>query len=143
MKALLINGPNLNMLGQREESVYGSTTLNEIEKSCVQHAKSLNIALDCYQSNHEGDIIETIHQAKENYEAILINAGAFTHTSVAIHDALRIFEGKIVEIHMSNTYARESFRHKSFISPVATGILCGFGERTYLLALDALCEERK
>ncbi len=133
---LIINGPNLNLLGRRENNIYGKTTLADIERECKEKASSLNASCDCIQSNSESEIIEAIHNAETKYHAIIINAGAYTHTSIAIHDALRTFSGKIIEVHISNIYSREEFRHHSYISPVANAVLCGFGGYGYLMAIE-------
>ena len=136
-KILLVNGPNLNMLGSRQPELYGRETLPQIEAKCKAFAKKLKLELDCFQSNHEGELIEAIHAARGNHDAIIINAGAFSHTSWAIHDALAAFEGKVVELHLSNPAAREPFRHTSVIAPVADGAIVGFGGLGYALAVDA------
>ena len=135
---LIINGPNLNKLGQREPAIYGSTTLADIEKSCRAHGKKLGFGIDCFQSNIEGELITHIQCAEQKHDAIVINAGAYTHTSVALHDALKSCGIPVVEVHISNIFKRESFRHVSYIAPVALGTVCGFGAQGYLVALDAL-----
>ena len=135
---LLINGPNLNLLGTRETELYGTFTLAEIESDSKFNAKKLELNLDCFQSNNESEIISRIQIANESYKGILINAGAFTHTSIAIRDALISFKGAKVEVHMSNVYKREKFRHKSMISAVVTGIICGLGNNGYILAINAM-----
>jgi 3-dehydroquinate dehydratase II len=135
---LILNGPNLNLLGTREPAIYGTTTLEELRKSCEDKAKTLGVSLDFRQTNDEAELIGWIQQAKA--DAMLINAAAFTHTSVAIHDALKSFKGPIVEVHLSNIYARESFRHTSYVSPLAVGVLCGFGVKGYTMALEFLAE---
>lgn len=134
-KILVIHGPNLNLLGRREKSVYGKTTLKEIEKEMAKLAASEKVALDFYQSNHEGEIVTKIQEAEGNYAAIVINPAAFTHTSVAIRDAIAAVEVPAVEVHLSNIHARESFRKESFVSPVAAGVVFGFGKESYLLGL--------
>lgn len=134
---LILNGPNLNMLGTREPEIYGSTTLAEIEGSCVKHAQTVAVKVDFRQTNLEGELVTWIQQAPETANAIIINAGAYTHTSVAIHDALKMCTLPIVELHLSNVYKREKFRHKSYISAVANGVICGFGAHGYQLAIDA------
>ncbi len=136
MRFLLINGPNLNLLGQREPEVYGSKTLVSIEAQLKKQAKTEGIELDCFQSNSEGELIKCIHQAVGGFDAILINAGAFTHTSIALRDALLGVNIPYVEVHLSNTFARESFRHTSYLSDKAIGVICGFGEKSYDLALQ-------
>jgi 3-dehydroquinate dehydratase II len=141
-KILLVNGPNLNTLGTREPELYGTETLPEIEAKCTKHAKGLGLALTCFQSNHEGELIDTIQKAKP-YAGIIINPGAFTHTSIALRDALLIHKLPVVEVHLSNIFAREEFRHHSYISGIATGLICGLGSEGYLLALDALAQRVK
>ena len=136
-KVLIINGPNLNMLGKREPEVYGKTTLNELEKICEDESKELYFNISFFQSNSEAEIIEEIQKC-QGYDGLIINAGAFTHTSIAIHDALKILKIPIIELHITNIYNREEFRHKSLISKIATGILCGFGTNGYILALKAM-----
>jgi 3-dehydroquinate dehydratase-2 len=137
-KVLVLNGPNLNMLGVREPEIYGSDTLADIEKTCQEYAANHGLALDFRQSNTEGELVSWIQEARDSADAIVINAGAFTHTSVALLDALTIFEKPIIELHLSNVYAREEFRHRSYISPAASGIICGFGASGYELALNAV-----
>ena len=137
-KILIINGPNLNKLGEREVNIYGNTSLNEIESNCENFAKENNMEICFFQSNSESEIIESIHDANGKYSGLMINAAAFTHTSVAIHDSLKIVDCKKIEIHISNPYKRESFRHKSFISPVCDGIISGFGFRVYEVAIFAI-----
>lgn len=134
----VINGPNLNMLGLREPDVYGHETLAGLEERCRRKAKSLGLDISCRQSNHEGEIVSWIQEAREAASGIILNAGAYTHTSVAIHDALRIAQLPLIEVHLSNIYKREPFRHHSYVSPVADGVLCGFGGHGYELALDAI-----
>ncbi|MFO1037488.1 MAG: type II 3-dehydroquinate dehydratase [Geminicoccaceae bacterium] len=137
-KILVINGPNLNLLGEREPQVYGTTTLADIERSCETKAAECGLAVDFRQSNHEGQLIDWIHEARREAKGIVINAGAYTHTSVALHDALAAFDGPVIEVHLSNVFKREPFRHHSYISPVATGVICGLGPAVYTLALEAL-----
>lgn len=134
---LVLNGPNLNMLGVREPAVYGSETLADIEMACKRVAKKLDISLSFKQSNIEGELVGWIQDARESQDAIIINAGAFTHTSIAILDALKLVEFPVIELHLSNIFAREEFRHHSYISPCATGVICGFGAAGYELALEA------
>ena len=138
MKLLLINGPNLNLLGQREPEIYGTTSLELLEKSLKENAQNDGIELDCFQSNSEGAIVDRIHQALNHVDGILINAGAYTHTSIAIRDALLSVEIPYVELHLSNTYARESFRQNSYISDKAVGLVSGFGLMSYQLAMQGL-----
>ena len=135
---LLINGPNLNLLGTRETELYGTFTLAEIESDSKFNAKKLELNLDCFQSNNESDIISRIQIANESYKGILINAGAFTHTSIAIRDALISFKGAKVEVHMSNVYKREKFRHISLLSDICDGSIVGFGKYSYLLGIRAI-----
>lgn len=138
VKILLVNGPNLNTLGTRQPEVYGKKTLPQIEKECTAHAKKLGLSLTCAQSNHEGELIEIIQKARESYAGLIINPGAFTHTSVAIMDALLLLPYPIIEVHLSNIHAREEFRHHSYVSKVAKGVICGLGAQGYLFALEAL-----
>ena len=137
MKVLVLNGPNLNLLGTREPGIYGSTTLAEVEAGLRKQAKELGIELDCFQSNHEGAIVERIHAARaEGVKFMMINPGAFTHTSVAIRDAFSGVAIPFVEVHISNVYKREEFRHHSHLSGVAEAVMCGFGTLGYNLALQ-------
>lgn len=135
---LILNGPNLNMLGVRQPEVYGRETLGDIEVACRERASELDLELDFRQTNHEGELVEWIHEARGTAEGIVINAGALSHTSIAVLDALLLCEVPVVEVHLSNIYAREPFRHHSHISKVARGVICGFGGNGYLYALDAL-----
>ena len=137
-KIIILNGPNLNLLGEREKEKYGDVTLKKIESDCLNFAKKNNIELLFLQSNIEGEIIEIIQKARNNQKGLIINAGGYTHTSVAIHDALKILKIPIIELHITNIYNREDFRHKSMISDIATGIICGFGVDGYLMALNAM-----
>lgn len=137
---LVVNGPNLNMLGLREPHIYGSTTLDDLETLCQEHAEGLGLTVDFRQSNHEGEIVSWIQQARTDHDGIIINAGAYTHTSVAILDALSAAERPVVEVHLSNIFKREAFRHHSYISPVAVGVICGFGPHGYRMALDAMAQ---
>ena len=139
-KILIINGPNLNLLGEREEAKYGKVTLEEVKKNCEFHAKSINVEIHFYQSNIEGEIVEMIQKAKGNYNGIIINAAGYTHTSVAILDALLAVKLPTVEVHITNIYNREEFRKKSLISKAANGIICGFGVNGYIMALDSMKE---
>ena len=134
---LVLNGPNLNMLGVREPKVYGSETLESIETSCQRIANRIDISVLFKQSNIEGNLVSWIQEARETQDAIIINAGAFTHTSIAILDALQLVEVPVIELHLSNIFAREEFQHHSYISPCATGVICGFGAAGYELALEA------
>ena len=140
MNILIINGPNLNLLGEREQSQYGSITFDDLKKICLEQAKKLNINLDFLQSNVEGEIVNIIQSARNKCDGIIINAAGFTHTSVAIRDALTIFKKPIIELHISNIYKREEFRHKSMISGVVTGVICGLGANGYILAINAMQE---
>jgi 3-dehydroquinate dehydratase-2 len=135
---LIVNGPNLNMLGTREPSVYGSDTLEDHLARATAAAAHHGATVDSFQSNAEGEIVNAVQQATGKYDAIVINPGAFTHYSWALHDALRSFTGPIIEVHLSNPSARESFRHTSVIASLATGTISGFGGRGYVLAVDAL-----
>jgi 3-dehydroquinate dehydratase-2 len=135
---LVLNGPNLNLLGDREPEIYGSTTLEEIARDLGDEAASLGVELEFVQSNHEGEIVDAIQGARRRCAAIIVNAGAFTHYSWAIHDALAAYEGTVVEVHISNPYARERWRHDSVIAPVADGSICGLGVHGYTLALHAV-----
>ena len=139
-KILIINGPNLNLLGEREETKYGKVTLDEVKKNCEFHAKSINVKIHFYQSNIEGEIVEMIQKAKGNYNGIIINAAGYTHTSVAILDALLAVKLPTIEVHITNIYNREEFRKKSLISKAANGIICGFGVNGYIMALDSMKE---
>ena len=135
---LILNGPNLNLLGTRQPEVYGATTLADVDALCRAHADRLGLKIGFEQSNHEGAMIDHIHAAKGNHAGIILNAGAYTHTSIALMDAISSVELPVVEVHLSNIHAREAYRHKSYIAPVAVGQICGFGAQGYVLALDAL-----
>ena len=137
-KIIILNGPNLNLLGEREKSQYGNFTLKDIEKGCKDYSNKNNIDLSIFQSNIEGEIVEKIQSSRNSNQGLIINAGGYTHTSVAIHDALKILKIPIIELHISNIYNREDFRHKSLISKVANGIICGFGANGYLMSLQAV-----
>ena len=136
-KVLILNGPNLNLLGTREPEVYGSATLADIEAGCVRRAAALGIAIDFRQSNHEGELVGWIQQARGTHAALLVNAAAYTHTSVALLDALAALDVPVIEVHLSNIFRREPFRHHSYVSRVAKGVVCGFGGFGYELALEA------
>ena len=140
MNILLINGPNLNLLGTREPEIYGSKSLNDIEKELTTVAKEKSVHLECFQSNHEGEIVDKIQESNKNIQGILINAGAFTHTSISIRDALIGSKIPFVEIHISNIFSREEFRKESFLTDKAIGIISGFGVSSYSLALDGIVE---
>ena len=137
-QVLIIHGPNLNMLGKREPEIYGKTTLDEINSMLEEHGKRLGIAVETFQSNHEGAIVDKIQEAAKAQKGIIINPAAYTHTSVAIRDALLLLDIPVIEIHISNIYKREPFRHKSLISDVATAQIVGFGVKGYSMALEAL-----
>ena len=137
-KIIILNGPNLNLLGEREKNQYGNFTLKDIELSCKKFAEKNDILLTLFQSNIEGELVEKIQKSRNEQQGVVINAGGYTHTSVAIHDALKILKIPIIELHISNIYNREEFRHKSLISKVAKGIICGFGANGYIMALEAM-----
>ena len=137
-KIIILNGPNLNLLGEREKNQYGSFTLQDIEIDCKKFAKKNNIELSMFQSNIEGELVGKIQDSRNSQHGLIINAGGYTHTSVAVHDALKILKIPIIELHISNIYNREDFRHKSLISKVAKGIICGFGDYGYIMALKAM-----
>ncbi len=135
---LILNGPNLNLLGSREPTIYGRTTLADIERDCTDAAHGLGFSADCRQSNHEGTLVDWIHEAQAEHAGIVLNAGAYTHTSIALHDAIAGVRLPVIEVHISNIYRREAFRHRSLIAPVAVGSIVGFGAFGYRLALEAL-----
>ena len=137
---LIINGPNLNLLGEREQSQYGSITFDSLKDICLKKSEDLGIKLDFLQSNIEGEIVNIIQNARIKHDGIIVNAAGFTHTSVSIRDALTIYKKPIIELHISNIYKREEFRHKSLISGVVTGIICGLGSNGYILAINAMHE---
>ena len=134
----ILNGPNLNMLGLREPAIYGRATLADVQRQAEAHARTLNLTIDFRQSNHEGDLVDWIQEGRDKASGIVLNAGALTHTSVALLDALNAAEVPAVEVHLSNVFKREVFRHQSYISPGVVGVICGFGAGSYLLALSAL-----
>ncbi|MGF1474474.1 MAG: type II 3-dehydroquinate dehydratase [Geminicoccaceae bacterium] len=140
-RVVIINGPNLNLLGKRETAIYGETTLADVEAACRALAAELGLEVGFEQSNHEGVLIDRVHAERAEAAALIINAGGLSHTSVALADALRTFEGPIVEVHITNIYRREVFRHHSLISAVATGVICGLGTEGYALALRALAKD--
>ena len=140
---LILHGPNLNLLGLREPEVYGSITLDKIDSLLQEEGKRLQVKTSCLQSNYEGALIDAIHQAKDEHQGIIINAGAYTHTSVAIRDALAGVQIPTVEVHLSNIYRREEFRHHSYIAPIAIGQISGFGANSYILGLQALVSHLK
>jgi 3-dehydroquinate dehydratase-2 len=142
-KVIVLNGPNLNLLGQREPATYGTATLADVEALCQSTGAKLGVAVECLQSNHEGVLIDAIHEAGRGVKAgtvlgVVFNAGAYTHTSVALHDAIKGAEVPVIEIHISNVHAREAFRHHSYLSPAAAGIVVGFGVDGYALAIEGL-----
>ena len=135
---LILNGPNLNLLGTRQPEVYGSTTLDDIEAMCVKHGQGIDIEVSFEQSNHEGVLVDAIHAARGTHDGIILNSGAYTHTSIALMDAIASVELPAIELHLSNVHAREPFRHQSYIAKVCIGIICGFGAHGYVLAMDAM-----
>jgi len=138
ISVLVLNGPNLNLLGRREPGIYGRQTLGEIERLIVRRARELGIEAECFQSNHEGELVDRIQRARNKKQAIILNAGGYTHSSVAIRDAILATGVPTIEVHLSNLYKREPFRHQSLIAQVSVGQICGFGGVGYLLALEAL-----
>ena len=134
----VLNGPNLNLLGSREPEIYGTTTLADIEAETRGHASQWGLSVEFRQSNHEGQLVDWLQEARGGASGVILNAGAYTHTSVAIHDALKAIEVPVIEVHISNPYRREPFRHTSYVSPVATGVICGVGAQGYALAVRAL-----
>ena len=137
-KIIIVNGPNLNLLGEREKNQYGNFTLKDVEKNCNDYADLNYIKLTLFQSNLEGELVDQIQKSRNKQDGLIINAGGYTHTSVAIHDALKILKIPIIELHISNIYNREEFRHKSLISKVAKGVICGFGAEGYIMSLHAM-----
>jgi len=137
MRVLILNGPNLNLLGQREPHVYGKTTLADIEAMVRERSAQLRVEVEFRQSNHEGQLVDWIQQARGVFDAIVLNAGAYTHTSIALRDAITAAGVRTIEVHLSNVHAREEFRHHSMLAPVCAGVICGFGARSYLLGLEA------
>ena len=137
-KIIILNGPNLNLLGEREKNQYGSLTLKDIEKKCKEYASKNKIELSLFQSNIEGELVTQIQKSRDSQDGLIINAGGYTHTSVANLDALKILKIPIIELHISNIYNREDFRHKSLISKVAKGIICGLGSDGYIMSLEAM-----
>ena len=135
---LILNGPNLNLLGQRQPEIYGHMTLADVRELCDSKAKTLGIDIEFEQTNHEGRMVDHIQAAKTTHDGIILNAGAYTHTSIALFDALTAVEIPAIELHLSNVFSREAFRHHSYISNVAIGVICGFGAHGYLLAIDAM-----
>ena len=139
-KLIIINGPNLNLLGEREQTQYGNKNYKYLEEICTNRAKELKIDIDLKQSNIEGDIVNIVQDSRKTHDGIIINAAGYSHTSVAIRDALSIFKKPIIEVHISNIYKREDFRHKSLISAVVTGLICGLGINGYILAINSMHE---
>jgi 3-dehydroquinate dehydratase-2 len=137
---IVINGPNLNLLGEREQSQYGSIKYEDLKNECIEYSKGLRINIEFTQSNIEGEIVTLIQDARKKHDGLIINAAGFTHTSIAIRDALVIFKKPSIELHISNIYKREKFRHKSMISSVVTGVICGLGTNGYILAINAMQE---
>jgi len=137
-KIIILNGPNLNLLGEREKNQYGNVTLEDIKNNCIEYAAKNEIELFFYQSNIEGELVDQIQKSRNDHNGLIINAGGYTHTSVAIHDALKILKIPIIELHISNIYNREDFRHKSLISKVAKGVICGFGADGYVMSIKAM-----
>lgn len=137
---LVLHGPNLNLLGLREPEIYGSVTLSQIDTALKSQAQQLQVSLTCLQSNHEGTLVDAIHNARDRHQGIMLNAGAYTHTSIAIRDALSGVQIPTVEVHLSNIYTREEFRHHSYIAPIAVGQISGFGANSYYLGLQALVD---
>ena len=137
-KIIIINGPNLNLLGEREQSQYGSTTFKQLKENCIKKSNEIGIGLEFTQSNIEGELVDLIQDARKKYDGMIINAAGFTHTSVAIRDALSLFKKPIIELHISNIYKREEFRHKSLISDIATGGIFGLGVEGYILAIISI-----
>ena len=134
----ILNGPNLNLLGQREPKIYGYETLDDLAKTCVKAAGLFGLSIKCLQSNLEGQLVDWVHEARHTAAGIIINPGAYSHTSIAIHDALMVFEGRIIEVHISNIHRRESFRHHSYVSLCANGVIAGLGLHGYELALESM-----
>ena len=134
----VLNGPNLNMLGKREPGIYGGKTLKDVEADCISAGRELGLDGDFRQSNHEGDLVSWLHEAGEHSVGVAINAGAYTHTTVPLHDAIKAITVPVIEVHISNVHAREEFRHHSKIAPACKGVICGFGPTSYILALHAL-----
>ncbi len=135
---LVLNGPNLNLLGQREPQVYGHETLDDIAAKCVAHGERLGLDVECRQSNHEGQLVDWVQEARGRFSGLVVNAGAYSHTSIALLDALRAFDGPIIEVHLSNIFRREPYRHHSHVSLAAMGVICGLGSDGYRLALEGL-----
>ena len=139
-KIIIINGPNLNLLGKREDDIYGKDSLDDIKKKCDEKAKLLNLEISFYQSNNEGEIINKLHQVESEYDGLIINPAAFTHSSIAILDSLRAINKPKIEIHLSNIYSREEYRKKSITSEGVHGLICGFGGNSYILGIEAIAK---
>jgi len=137
-KILIVNGPNLNLLGQREELIYGKETLEDIKNNCEKYSSKLNLIIDFYQFNNEGEIIDKLHEVDKIYDGLIINPAAYTHSSIAILDSLRAIKKPKIEIHLSNIYAREDYRKKSITSEGVNGLICGFGSNSYILGIEAI-----
>tara|TARA_B100001741_G_C16023372_1_gene356516 strand:+ start:64 stop:501 length:438 start_codon:yes stop_codon:yes gene_type:complete len=137
-KILIINGPNLNLLGKREELIYGKATLEDIKKNCEQYSSKLKLKIDFFQFNNEGEIIDKIQEVEKKYDGLIINPAAYTHSSIAILDSLRAIKKPKIEIHLSNIYSREDYRKKSITSEGVDGLICGFGENSYILGIEAI-----
>ena len=137
---IIINGPNINLLGDRDKSIYGNETYESLLNRCRSEAKKIDVNIDFYQSNIEGELVTKIQESRKQYDGMIINAAAFTHTSVAIRDALSLYKKPCIELHISNIYKREEFRHKSLISDVVTGVICGLGTSGYILAINSIYE---
>lgn len=140
MRILVLNGPNLNLLGTREPAIYGSATLSDLEAMCRTEAAALGVSLSFQQSNHEGALVDALHDARETQDGVILNAGAYTHTSVALRDAISSIELPVIELHLSNVHAREEFRHVSLIAPVCRAVIAGLGPQGYSLALRAMSQ---
>ncbi|MFK7764438.1 MAG: type II 3-dehydroquinate dehydratase [Roseobacter sp.] len=140
---LILNGPNLNLLGTRQPEVYGRTTLADIESQCQKYAQHIDLKINFLQTNHEGALVDEIHAARGKFDGIILNAGAYTHTSIALMDAIASVEVPTIELHLSNVHAREDFRHTSYIAKVVIGVICGFGAHGYVLAMDAMTAHLK
>ena len=139
-RILIVNGPNLNTLGTREPEIYGTETLADINAACQKTGSGLGLEVECYQSNHEGELVTKIQEAGKAHAGVIINAGAYTHTSIAVMDALLTLKIPVIEVHMSNIFRREEFRHESYVSKAAKGVICGFGSNSYHLAISALAQ---
>tara|TARA_B100001287_G_C22667952_1_gene523802 strand:- start:1733 stop:2176 length:444 start_codon:yes stop_codon:yes gene_type:complete len=139
-KVIIINGPNLNLLGQREDDIYGKDTLEDIEKRCITKGLQIDLSINFFQSNNEGEIIDKLHEVEKNYDGLIINPAAFTHSSIAILDSLRAINKPKIEIHLSNIYSREEYRKKSITSEAVNGLICGFGGNSYILGIEAIAK---